>query len=280
LLIAVPSEAPGGLDAQISEHFGHCALFTLVQVEDGQVVSVDSLPNQPHEQGGCMGPVTLLKQHGVEAMVAGGMGMRPLAGFRQVGIRVYFKDDATTVREAVDGVIAGRYREFGDQHTCGGQGGHEGCGAHAAPELEPVDGPVEHGRVVRLSYELREAGNEALIDQADEVRYIHGHGQIVSGLEQAAEGHLAGDSFEVTVLPAQGFGTRDEEKTFEVDARRLPEGVKVGDTVQMQTPDGMIVPLQLLSIDGDTGIVDANHPLAGKSLVFKVKVLEVLRIKD
>ena len=203
MLIAVPSEAPGGLDAQISEHFGHCALFTLVQVDDKQIGQITKLPNQAHEQGGCMGPVMLLKDNGVEAMVAGGMGGRPLAGFREVGIAVYFKDDATTVREAVDGIITGKYHEFGDQHTCGG---HEGeCGAHAAPELEPVDGPVKRDRVVRLSYELTEAGKDEVIDRAEEVRYLHGYGQIVAGLEQAVEDPVAGDSCEVTLSPEQGI---------------------------------------------------------------------------
>lgn len=284
MLIAIPSEAPGGLDARISEHFGHCELFTLVQIEDGQIGAVTTLPNQAHEHGGCMGPVMLLKQNNVEAMVAGGMGMRPLAGFREVGIAVYFKDDATTVKQAVDGVIAGKYREFGDQHTCGGS--HEGgCGGHhhhheEALDLEAVDGPVEEGRVVRLSYELSEAGSDEVIDQSDEVRYVHGRGQIVAGLEQGVEGHAAGDSFEITVPPEQGFGMPDPEHVIEVDADRLPEGVKPDDVVEMHTPDGRVLRLTVLAVDGDKGTLDANHPLAGKTLLFKVKVLEVLRIKD
>jgi FKBP-type peptidyl-prolyl cis-trans isomerase 2/predicted Fe-Mo cluster-binding NifX family protein len=278
LTIAVPSEAPGGLDALISEHFGHCELFTLVEVDDGRIGKVTTLPNLAHEHGGCMGPVTLLKENGVEAMVAGGMGARPLAGFQQVGIAVYFKEEATTVREAVEGVLAGRYHEFGERHTCGGHGGSCG-GHHAAPELEPVAGPAESGRVVRLTYELSELGKDEVIDRAEEVRYLHGEGQIVPGLERAVEGHVAGDSFEVTLRPEQGFGMPDPEKVLEVEMDRMPDGVKPGDVVHTQTPDGRLLALTVLSTDGDRATLDANHPLAGKTLLFKVKVIEVLRPK-
>lgn len=124
MLIAIPSEAPGGLDALLSAHFGHCAVFTLVEVNGDQVESVRLLPNQGHAQGSCMAPVMLLKEAGVEAMIAGGMGMRPLAGFQQVGIQVYFKEEAELVGEAVDLVTAGTARTFGPAQTCGGGGGH------------------------------------------------------------------------------------------------------------------------------------------------------------
>jgi len=80
--IAIPSMAPGGLDAKRSGHFGHCDYFTLVDVEDGQIKDVTTIPNQDHVQGGCMVPVNLLAQHGVDALVVAGMGMRPLMGFQ------------------------------------------------------------------------------------------------------------------------------------------------------------------------------------------------------
>jgi predicted Fe-Mo cluster-binding NifX family protein len=124
MLIAIPSDAPGGLDARVSDHFGHCHTFTLIQVDDGRIGDVALLQNGGHEQGGCLVPVSQLQQRGVEALVAGGMGARPLAGFQQAGITVYFKEDAATVGEAVQGVIDGTARVFGPAQTCGGHGGH------------------------------------------------------------------------------------------------------------------------------------------------------------
>ena len=58
--IAVPSLGEGGLDAQRSAHFGHADCFTVVNVVDGEVASVDTIANPPHEHGGCMRPVAVL----------------------------------------------------------------------------------------------------------------------------------------------------------------------------------------------------------------------------
>lgn len=122
-IIAVPSEAPGGLDAAIGAHFGHCELYTLVTLDDGQVSRVEVLPNVPHEQGGCLAPVSHLAQNRVRVLLAGGMGMRPLMGFQQMGIKVFHCGGARTVGEAVAAFRQGRLEEFGNRHTCGGAGG-------------------------------------------------------------------------------------------------------------------------------------------------------------
>ncbi len=128
MLIAIPSEAPGGLTADVAAHFGHCDAFTLVSMEDKEIKDVKILPNMGHEQGGCMAPVMLLKNEGVDTMMAGGMGMRPLAGFQQVGITVYFNEGASTVEDAVQKLAKGEARAFGMAQTCGGGGG--ACGSH------------------------------------------------------------------------------------------------------------------------------------------------------
>lgn len=120
IAIAIPSELPGGLDAPLGQHFGHCALYTVVTAKDGQVVSVGTLPNVPHQQGGCMAPVNHLAGSGVNVLLAGGMGMRPLMGFNQVGIAVYHCGEAASVGQAVDAFLAGRLPAFSMDHTCGG----------------------------------------------------------------------------------------------------------------------------------------------------------------
>jgi FKBP-type peptidyl-prolyl cis-trans isomerase 2/predicted Fe-Mo cluster-binding NifX family protein len=283
--IAIPSDAPGGLDAQISEHFGHCGAFTLVQIDDEQVGEVTVVPNEGHGEQGCMGPVMLLKEQGAVALVAGGMGMRPLAGFQQVGIKVYFKEDAATVREAVERIIAGTLREFGQQQTCGG-GDHGGCGGHdhhhdhgqAQLRVARVDGPVEAGRVAHIAYELFEADGTRL--DASEARYIHGQAMIAPGLERAVAGHVAGDTLEVTVNPEDGFGEHLEERVLQVPLKQLPAGIEAGQMLQAQAPTGQVMPIKVVSIDGEQATIDHNHPLAGKTLLFKVKVLEVGEVQE
>jgi predicted Fe-Mo cluster-binding NifX family protein len=123
MIIAIPSENPGGLNAGLGAHFGHCDLYTLVTIDGNAIKSVQVIPNVPHQQGGCMAPVNYLAQNGVGKLIAGGMGLRPLMGFNQVGIEVYHGGTSTTVGEAVNAMLAGQLPQFSQQHTCGGGGG-------------------------------------------------------------------------------------------------------------------------------------------------------------
>ncbi len=123
-VVALPSINPGGLEAELSAHFGHCDLYTLVTLEDGEIKEVKTVPNVPHSQGGCMAPVNHLAQSGAKALIAGGMGMRPLMGFNQVGIEVYFGGLATSVKDAVAALAEGKLQQFTTEHTCGGGGAH------------------------------------------------------------------------------------------------------------------------------------------------------------
>ncbi len=118
--IAVPSTAPGGMNSPVGAHFGHCDCYTVVDVAEGKVAQVSTLPNVPHVQGGCMAPVQHLSQHGINVLLAGGMGMRPLMGFNQVGIQVFHGGDAASVQDAVSAFLAGSLTPFSMNHTCGG----------------------------------------------------------------------------------------------------------------------------------------------------------------
>jgi len=121
--IAIPSIGNGGLDGQRSGHFGHCDVFTLVDVIGGEITNVSTIPNQGHVQGGCMVPVNLLAENEVNALIVGGIGMRPLMGFRQAGIDVYHEADRLEIGPVVADLIAGKLSQIGDDQVCGGGGG-------------------------------------------------------------------------------------------------------------------------------------------------------------
>jgi predicted Fe-Mo cluster-binding NifX family protein len=120
--IAIPSMEAGGLDGHRSGHFGHCDVFTFVDVKDGEIEKVSIIPNQSHVQGGCMVPVNLLAQHNVNALIVGGIGSRPLMGFRQVGINVYYDATRPEIRPVVEDLIAGKLLQIEDDQVCGGGG--------------------------------------------------------------------------------------------------------------------------------------------------------------
>ncbi len=122
--IAVPSEGQGGLEGLRAGHFGHCDVFTLVDVENGAIKEVSILANKEHVQGGCMVPVQLLAENKVQKLVVGGIGMRPLMGFKQVGIDVYYDGERREIRPVVEDMIAGTLAMIGDDQVCGGGGGH------------------------------------------------------------------------------------------------------------------------------------------------------------
>lgn len=98
--VAIPTNNPGGLAAERSDHFGHCDGFTIVTLGgDAAISEVEVLANGGHEAGGCMVPVQLLQAAKVDAIIVGGMGARPMQGFAAAGIKVYFAN-RTTVPDA------------------------------------------------------------------------------------------------------------------------------------------------------------------------------------
>ena len=122
--IAIPSCFPGGLEAGVHGHFGHCDIYTLVDVEGPAVTGVATLPPVPHEQGGCLAAVAFLAENGVNALIAGGLGKRPLMGFNQAGIEVYRGSGAPSVNAAVQALLKGDLEIFSGEFTCGGGNHH------------------------------------------------------------------------------------------------------------------------------------------------------------
>ena len=120
--IAIPSVGKGGLGGQRSQHFGHCDAFTLVDVVDGEISSVTVVDNQAHQEGGCLVPVRTLSNHKVNALVVGGIGMRPLMAFNQVGIDVYHDAICSDIKPVVESLITGNLPIISKDQTCGGGG--------------------------------------------------------------------------------------------------------------------------------------------------------------
>lgn len=115
-LFAVPSDAPGGVDADISGHFGHCDAFSLFLIDNGRVVETTIMPAEPHDN--CLAPVRLLALRGVTAIAAYGMGARPLDGFVASGIQPYHAGELRRVGDVVDAFVTGRLAAFSSDHTC------------------------------------------------------------------------------------------------------------------------------------------------------------------
>lgn len=108
------------------------------------------------------------------------------------------------------------------------------------------------------------------------MRYLHGHGAILRGLEKALDGATVGKRFHVDVPPEDGYGLREGEPQA-VPKSLFPEGTqfKVGAGMMAKSEDGKPFPLWIVSIDDENVYVDGNHPLAGQTLHFDVEVVSV-----
>ncbi|WP_051229124.1 NifB/NifX family molybdenum-iron cluster-binding protein [Pleomorphomonas oryzae] len=124
-LLAVPSDAPGGFDAEISGHFGHCDAFSLFRIEGGHVVQSAILPAVPHDN--CLAPVRQLAEHGVTAIIAYGMGARPLSGFLASGIQPFHAGDHRKVGDVVEAFLGKALTAFSADHTCAHHAEGEDC---------------------------------------------------------------------------------------------------------------------------------------------------------
>jgi len=118
LRVAVPSEAPGGLDSARSGHFGRSPYFTLVDIVGGEIGPVDVVVNRPHSDGGCMSPVLTLGENFVDAVIVAGIGQRPLLACVQAGIRVFAGEDRADVRSVVEAFVEMELSPVGPDATC------------------------------------------------------------------------------------------------------------------------------------------------------------------
>ena len=136
---------------------------------------------------------------------------------------------------------------------------------------------IAKNTVVSLTYELTEDGGD-LIEKTDApITYLHGgHHGIFPAVEAALEGKKAGDQCSVTLKPSDAFGEFDLELIREESRSAFPKDLEVGMRFEGQNENsGESSIYTVTQINGSTVSVDANHPLAGKTVVFSCKVTEV-----
>ncbi len=133
-------------------------------------------------------------------------------------------------------------------------------------------------KVVAFHFTLTNNEGEVL-DQSDEgsaLVYLHGHSQLIPGLERNLAGKEAGDQFTVTLEPTDAYGEKDDEMIQVIPRTSFQEGaeIKVGMQFQAQGEEGETV-VTVAGIEGDNITIDGNHPLAGIALTFEVELAEV-----
>ena len=132
--------------------------------------------------------------------------------------------------------------------------------------------------VVTLHYTLKDDAGEVIDSSAagEPLAYLHGHGNIVPGLERELTGRNAGDKLSVRVLPAEGYGEYDKDLVQSVPRRALRgiKDVQPGMHLHAQTEHGPRT-LTVTRVAADMVTLDGNHPLAGKHLNFDIHIEDV-----
>jgi FKBP-type peptidyl-prolyl cis-trans isomerase SlyD len=137
---------------------------------------------------------------------------------------------------------------------------------------------IQRNKVVTINYTLTdETGSLLETSEGQEpLIYIHGAGNLIPGLEASLDGKPAGTSLKVSVPPEDAYGAWDKEKVMEIPKSEFSgvDEVKAGMEFSVQGEAGEEVVI-VSKVEGDMVTIDANHPLAGKTLTFDVMVIEI-----
>ena len=133
-------------------------------------------------------------------------------------------------------------------------------------------------KVVTFHYTLTNADGEQMESsrEKDPMVYLHGANNIISGLEEAMEGHAIADKFKTTLEPANAYGVRNDNNIQRIPMKRLKGigKIAVGQILNLQTKQGP-VQVTVLKVGRFNVDVDGNHPLAGHELTFDVEITDI-----
>ena len=149
-------------------------------------------------------------------------------------------------------------------------GGYAAEGSMAAAVQDNMD--------VGMEYTLTVDG--AVVDSTDgkePFHYVHGRRQVIPGLERQLAGLHAGETAEVTVAPEDGYGPVDPAAFIELPKTQLPADAapEIGMVLRGVDPNGQQFRARINELKDESVVLDLNHPLAGKTLAFKVKILSI-----
>jgi FKBP-type peptidyl-prolyl cis-trans isomerase SlyD len=135
---------------------------------------------------------------------------------------------------------------------------------------------IDKDTVVTLRYKVTDTNGKLLEDGREPVLYLHGgYGNTLPKIEEALAGQERGYQVTLQLSPEDGFGVRNENLVCTIPRSEFPPGVKVGGQLQRPGDDGKPQIFYVVKIKGDTVQLDGNHPLAGQTLRFNLKVVAV-----
>jgi FKBP-type peptidyl-prolyl cis-trans isomerase 2 len=148
----------------------------------------------------------------------------------------------------------------------------------AGAEKTKDDRVVKDGLSVSMHYTLKDTSGKVLETSKgkEPIKYVHGKKMMIPGLEKELVGMKVGGEKQVTVKPEDAYGPVNKSAFQEFPKEKLPaEGLKVGAILTGQGPQGQPIQARVHEIKEKTVVLDLNHPMAGKTLVFDVKIVDI-----
>jgi len=138
---------------------------------------------------------------------------------------------------------------------------------------------AKHGDTVKVHY-TGKLDDGTVFDSSAErepLEFTIGQGNIIPGFEQAVVGMNLGDSKTEVIPIERAYGPYLEEMVVTIDRQQMPADMdpEIGQQLQIQQPDGQVIPVVITEISGSAVTLDANHPLAGEALTFDIQLVEI-----
>jgi peptidylprolyl isomerase len=139
---------------------------------------------------------------------------------------------------------------------------------------------AKNGDKVKVHYTGKLEDGRKVVTSKDgqPLEFTIGNGRVIPGLEKSVIGMETGDTKTIKLPPEEGFGLRHEELVVDVKKSEFHEEVKpaIGEQLNAQDPNGNLITMTITDVDEDTVTLDANHPLAGRTLTFSVELIEII----
>ena len=138
--------------------------------------------------------------------------------------------------------------------------------------------PAKNGDTVKIHLTGRLENGEVFSKPEDKpFEFTLGSGELIPGFEKGIVGMEVGQTKTIAVPPEEAYGPRNEELMVDVKKTTLPENITpvIGQQLQIRRRSGDLLKATIAGVDEDTVTLDANHPFAGKTLLFEVKLVEI-----
>ena len=138
---------------------------------------------------------------------------------------------------------------------------------------------VKNGDTVKVHYTGKLTDGEVFDSSTggDPLEFVVGGGNIIQGFDTAVVGMTVGDRKTIEIPPEKGYGERDDKLVAEIDRSQVPDNVElqVGAAMQVKHANGQVMNVTVANLTDAHVTLDANHPLAGKTLTFDIELVEI-----